>query len=168
MDQQGNLYGTTEAGPTIENAGTVYELQPLGGSWTYSILAALPGGEEMNGPEDAPFMDAAGNLYATSSGGGSSTYGTSLTWRPRAVVGPIPTFTTSTAVMELIRPAAWYSMYTAICMARLLLRFRRIMAKFGSSRRRRPGTTYRLGAWLSKNRVAVDKVPSMPETAEIG
>jgi len=75
MDQQGNLYGTTEAGPTIENAGTVYELQRSGGSWTYSILAALPGGEEMNGPEDAPFMDAAGNLYATSSGGGSGTYG---------------------------------------------------------------------------------------------
>lgn len=73
MDRQGNLYGTTASGPGNENVGTVYELQPSGDSWTYSILPASLSG--FGGPEDALTMDAAGNLYATSYGGGSSTYG---------------------------------------------------------------------------------------------
>jgi uncharacterized repeat protein (TIGR03803 family) len=73
MDRQGNLYGTTASGPGYENnGGTVYELQPSGDSWNYSILAALAG---FGGPEDALTMDAAGNLYATSYGGGRRTYG---------------------------------------------------------------------------------------------
>jgi uncharacterized repeat protein (TIGR03803 family) len=72
MDQQGNLYGSTTFGPGNGTGGTVYQLQPSGGSWTYSILAALSG---FLGPLDALTMDAAGNLYATSYGGGSSTYG---------------------------------------------------------------------------------------------
>ena len=41
MDQQGNLYGTTTDGPGKSNGGTVYELQPSGDSWTYSILPDL-------------------------------------------------------------------------------------------------------------------------------
>ncbi len=73
MDRQGNLYGTTASGPGYQNVGTVYELQPSGGSWTYSILPTSLSG--FGGPEDALTMDAAGNLYATSYGGGSSTYG---------------------------------------------------------------------------------------------
>jgi uncharacterized repeat protein (TIGR03803 family) len=72
MDRQGNLYGTTASGPGEGNGGTVYELQPSGDSWNYGILAALSG---FGGPEDAPTMDGAGNLYATSYGGGRSTYG---------------------------------------------------------------------------------------------
>ena len=72
MDQQGNLYGTTAFGPGDGAGGAVYELQPSGDNWTYSILAALSG---FDGPLDTLTMDAAGNLYATSYGGGSSTYG---------------------------------------------------------------------------------------------
>ena len=72
MDHQGNLYGATTFGPGNGTGGTVYQLQPSGGSWTYSTLAALSG---FQGPFDALTMDAAGNLYATSYGGGRSTYG---------------------------------------------------------------------------------------------
>ncbi len=60
IDKQGNLYGTT-----FYN-GVVYELQSLGGNWTYNILYVL--GDQ--GPYDAPTMDAAGNLYGTTFGGG--------------------------------------------------------------------------------------------------
>jgi uncharacterized repeat protein (TIGR03803 family) len=72
VDQQGNLYGTTTFGPGGAGGGTVYQLHPSGGSWTYSILAALSGFE---GPLDALTMDSEGNLYATSYGGGSSSQG---------------------------------------------------------------------------------------------
>ncbi len=74
MDRQGNLYGTTASGPGYEhNVGTVYELQPSVDGWTYSILPTSLSG--FGGPMDAPTMDAAGNLYATTYGGGSRTYG---------------------------------------------------------------------------------------------
>ncbi len=69
MDRQGNLYGTTASGPGYPiNFGTVYELRASGGSWTYNILPTSLSG--FGGPEDAPTMDGAGNLYATSYGGG--------------------------------------------------------------------------------------------------
>jgi uncharacterized repeat protein (TIGR03803 family) len=64
MDQQGNLYGSTYKGGST-GAGTVYELQPSGNSWTYSILADLPAFANEGGPTGALAMDAAGNLYAT-------------------------------------------------------------------------------------------------------
>jgi len=69
MDQQGNLYGTTYKGGTT-GAGTVYELQPSGNSWTYSILADLPAFSNSGGPTGALTMDGAGNLYDTTYGDG--------------------------------------------------------------------------------------------------
>ena len=57
MDQQGDLYGTTS------NNGSAYELQPSGGNWTHTLLYNVP-----LGADDAPTMDAFGNLYATTSG----------------------------------------------------------------------------------------------------
>jgi len=62
MDQQGNLYGATNDGPG--GTGTVFELQPSGDTWTYSLLVVLPG-SGFSGPTAAPTMDAAGNLYGT-------------------------------------------------------------------------------------------------------
>jgi uncharacterized repeat protein (TIGR03803 family) len=64
VDQKGNLYGTTFKGGST-GAGTVYELQPSGNSWTYSILADLPAFANGGGPTGALAMDAAGNVYAT-------------------------------------------------------------------------------------------------------
>ncbi|MGC2111634.1 MAG: choice-of-anchor tandem repeat GloVer-containing protein [Candidatus Korobacteraceae bacterium] len=65
IDQQGNLYGTTIFGTTTQNGGTIYELQPAGGSWSYSIVNLIPGSDFTIGPEDVFTVDAAGNLYAT-------------------------------------------------------------------------------------------------------
>jgi len=67
FDQQGNLYGTTFDGGA-GNGGTVYQLQPMGGNWTYTTLYSLP---ENQGAYDGPTMDSSGNLYATTVGGGN-------------------------------------------------------------------------------------------------
>jgi len=75
MDGQENLYGTTSMGPGGQGGGVVYELQPSGGTWTYSVLAALPALPHTVGPLAALTMDAAGNLYGTTQQGGSNGYG---------------------------------------------------------------------------------------------
>jgi len=65
----GNLYGTTYLGGSGD-AGTVFELTPANGGWSFNTLYGLPGGQE-SGPEDKLVMDAAGNLYGTTFGGGT-------------------------------------------------------------------------------------------------
>jgi uncharacterized repeat protein (TIGR03803 family) len=62
FDGQGNLYGTTYGGG-YNGGGTVYELQPSGNDWNYSLICNLT---EFDGPVDTPVLDAAGNLYVTS------------------------------------------------------------------------------------------------------
>jgi uncharacterized repeat protein (TIGR03803 family) len=67
MDDQGNLYGTTNSDyyeTTI--LGVVYELSLSGGAWTESILYSLPSNSNNNYLESGLAMDAAGNLYGTS------------------------------------------------------------------------------------------------------
>jgi uncharacterized repeat protein (TIGR03803 family) len=65
IDQSGNLYGTTtDAGSG--GGGTVFELSPSAGGWTYSVLYSLTGSLGGScGPAYALVMDAAGNLYNT-------------------------------------------------------------------------------------------------------
>lgn len=74
FDKQGNLYGTTQAGGT-NNSGTVFELSPpasAGGSWTESVLYIFPGdGSQGDWPEGNLVFDAQGNLYGTTSIGGT-------------------------------------------------------------------------------------------------
>jgi uncharacterized repeat protein (TIGR03803 family) len=60
FDTQGNLYGTTSDGGGNDGSGTVFELQPSGGNWTYQVLAYAG-----DGPTDTPTMDTSGNLYGT-------------------------------------------------------------------------------------------------------
>lgn len=72
MDASGNLYGVAAVGGTY-NAGTVFELSPAAGSWTFSILHQFYGGKDGDGALAGLTFDAAGNLYGTTnSGGGSS------------------------------------------------------------------------------------------------
>jgi uncharacterized repeat protein (TIGR03803 family) len=59
-DAAGNLYGATEEGGA-NGGGTVFELSPTGKSWTYSVLADIPGNG--GGPIATLTMDHAGNLY---------------------------------------------------------------------------------------------------------
>ena len=71
-DQAGHLYGTTVHDDT--GGGTVFELTPSGGSWTYDYLYGFTGGIDL-GPYDKLVMDAAGNLYGTTFADGRYGYG---------------------------------------------------------------------------------------------
>jgi uncharacterized repeat protein (TIGR03803 family) len=74
-DKKGNLYGLTEAYGPDNNGGTVWELSPSHGGWTFSVLQSFPTSTvEDYGPYPLT-MDAAGNLYGISNWGGTHTYG---------------------------------------------------------------------------------------------
>jgi uncharacterized repeat protein (TIGR03803 family) len=75
IDQSGNLYGTTTDLGT-GGGGTVFELSPSGGGWTYSVLHSIPGPAGYScGPAWALVMDAAGSLYDTTQCDGANTLG---------------------------------------------------------------------------------------------
>jgi uncharacterized repeat protein (TIGR03803 family) len=77
FDGQGNVYGTTIiGGSTACGCGVVYELTPQSGSYKETVLYRFTGYGDGNGPVGGPVLDAAGNLYGTTSGGGTSGWGT--------------------------------------------------------------------------------------------
>ncbi len=69
FDPSGNLYGTTTEGGS-GRGGTVFKLTRANGTWSYSLFYSLPAGGYY-GPQYNLVIDAAGNLYGTSSDGGS-------------------------------------------------------------------------------------------------
>lgn len=70
FDRLGNLYGTTYyAG--ANDVGTVYQLTPANGTWTESVLYSFKGGSDGSSPISNLVADVAGNLYGTTSDGGS-------------------------------------------------------------------------------------------------
>jgi len=79
MDVAGNLYGTTGAGGDLTQCsgggcGTVFELQPSGnGKSQEKVLYAFQGGSDGSFPDGNLVFDAGGNLYGTTSDGGTST-----------------------------------------------------------------------------------------------
>jgi uncharacterized repeat protein (TIGR03803 family) len=70
MDGTGNLYGTTFC-DGANKAGNVFELIPSGGNWTYSSLHDFTGGVDGGHPYSNVVFDSAGNLYGTTSAGGT-------------------------------------------------------------------------------------------------
>jgi uncharacterized repeat protein (TIGR03803 family) len=75
FDQSGNLYGTTTDGGT-GGGGTVFELSPSGGGWTYSVLYSITGALGYQcGPAWALVMDVAGDLYDTTQCDGANNLG---------------------------------------------------------------------------------------------
>jgi uncharacterized repeat protein (TIGR03803 family) len=86
LDASGNLYGTTyESG--AYGYGNVFELSPkAGGGWTEKILHSFGfnNGDGIN-PQTGVVMDAAGNLYGTTRGGG--TYGYGIVYQLRRKAG---------------------------------------------------------------------------------
>lgn len=74
FDKQGNLYGTTSRGG-LDNQGTVFELlaqAASGGQWVERILYAFPAdGSSGSQPEADLMLDSSGNLYGTTTFGGT-------------------------------------------------------------------------------------------------
>lgn len=76
FDAQGNLYGTTQQGGIFNSAcsgtgcGVVFELTPGSGGWTETVLYSFTGLPDGAFPSGPVVLDAAGNLYGTTSGGG--------------------------------------------------------------------------------------------------
>ena len=70
-DALGNFYGT--AGGGAHGAGVVFEITPSG---TETVLYSFTGGLDGNGPNGDLVLDAQGNLYGTTSNGGTYSVGT--------------------------------------------------------------------------------------------
>jgi uncharacterized repeat protein (TIGR03803 family) len=69
-DTHGNLYGTS-----FFASGTVFRVSLVAGKWTQTGLYDFSGGTD-GGPSAGLIMDAQGNLYGTTSGGGTYDAGT--------------------------------------------------------------------------------------------
>lgn len=79
-DANGDLYGTTSGGGGFgcggTGCGTAFELSPQqGGGWTETVLHLFQGGTDGADPDVQLVVDAAGNLYGTTSLGGSENCG---------------------------------------------------------------------------------------------
>jgi uncharacterized repeat protein (TIGR03803 family) len=81
FDKQGNLYGATQQGggtncSPMAACGTVYQLVPpakMGDPWTENVLHLFQGKQHNDGefPSGGVIADALGNIYGTSSYGGT-------------------------------------------------------------------------------------------------
>jgi uncharacterized repeat protein (TIGR03803 family) len=71
FDANGNLYGTTFGGGTSQD-GTVFELSPTGSGWTETVVHSFSGVDGKN-PSAGLTMGNDGNLYGTTTAGGSGT-----------------------------------------------------------------------------------------------
>ncbi len=76
-DAAGNLFGTTEVGGdnsacSGNGCGVVYELAQSGGVWHETVLYTFTGGTDGGDPQAGLILDAAGNLYGTTSIGGNN------------------------------------------------------------------------------------------------
>jgi uncharacterized repeat protein (TIGR03803 family) len=70
-DSAGNFYGAARSGGTL-NQGTVYKLDAAGHE---TVLHTFAGGSDGADPESAVVLDAAGNVYGTTVGGGVANVG---------------------------------------------------------------------------------------------
>jgi uncharacterized repeat protein (TIGR03803 family) len=84
-DGSGNLYGTTSQGGLF-HSGTVFKLMPkVNGGWTEKVLHHFaPNGRDGMDPLAGVIIDASGNLYGTTFGGGSFDAGTVFELMPKA------------------------------------------------------------------------------------
>lgn len=75
FDRSDNLYGTTVYGGTF-GCGTIFRLSSAASGRQFSVLRNLKRATEGCFPEARLLLDAAGNLYGTTSGGGAAGFGT--------------------------------------------------------------------------------------------
>lgn len=82
VDSAGNLYGTTFLGGA--GGGTVFELSPKKGLWTERVLNTFVANSSTGSfPKAALIFDASGNLFGTTSQGGTSNSGTVFELSPQ-------------------------------------------------------------------------------------
>jgi uncharacterized repeat protein (TIGR03803 family) len=84
FDEAGNLYGATRDGGAA-NAGIVFRLKhpgPGSTTWTRTTLHEFAGGNDGQVPLSTLIIDAAGNLYGTTVGGGTDDVGTAFELSP--------------------------------------------------------------------------------------
>jgi uncharacterized repeat protein (TIGR03803 family) len=75
MDSAGNLYGATTDGGS-GGGGTVFELSPVGNTWTFTVIYGFSGQPGKNcGPRASLNMDNSGNLYGTTFCDGANNLG---------------------------------------------------------------------------------------------
>jgi len=72
-DGAGNLYGTTQGAGHLDG-GNVFEMTYSDGTWNFNVLYNFNGGDDA-GPSALLTMDAAGNIYGTTLGGGRYGWG---------------------------------------------------------------------------------------------
>jgi uncharacterized repeat protein (TIGR03803 family) len=75
LDAAGNLYGITLGGGRY-SYGSAFKLSNVGGVWKEQILHSFGGPGDGAQPFGPLVIDAQGNLYGTTSAGGSTTWGT--------------------------------------------------------------------------------------------
>lgn len=71
----GTLFGTTQGGGS-NGDGIVFQLAPVGSTYTETILYNFTGGDDGKKPDAPVIADAAGDLYGTTYGGGQYGAGT--------------------------------------------------------------------------------------------
>jgi len=89
MDAAGDLYGTTLSGGPA-NDGTVFKLAPPASgktAWTESVLHSFAGGKDGATPYAPVTFDQAGNVYGSTSAGGTHNAGTIFMLTPPAAGG---------------------------------------------------------------------------------
>jgi uncharacterized repeat protein (TIGR03803 family) len=76
LDAGGNLYGTTSGGDVASDNGTVFKLTPSGsGGYTETLPHTFTGGADGAGSYSTLIADASGNLFGTTTSGGSTGFG---------------------------------------------------------------------------------------------
>jgi uncharacterized repeat protein (TIGR03803 family) len=79
MDSAGNLYGTTSAGGSVQDFGTVFKISAAGMEsilHSFAFVALLGAATDGDAPTAGLIMDSAGNLYGTTTYGGKDKQGT--------------------------------------------------------------------------------------------
>jgi uncharacterized repeat protein (TIGR03803 family) len=75
LDKEGHVYGTALLGGATGN-GAVFELVKTHGVWTENVIYSFAGGNDGSLPATALTFDGQGNLFGTTSGGGTQAAGT--------------------------------------------------------------------------------------------